>query len=68
MHFANAFKHSAPWVGLPSQHPFTEVMDVLDSNRVGVVHGVYVPVYKQLTAMISNLGKPYKMHLCIPNV
>lgn len=67
-HFANAFKHSAPWVGLPNQHPRTEVMDVHDSNRVGVVYGVCVPVYKKLKAMISILGKPYKMCLGFPNV
>lgn len=65
MHFVNAFKHSAPWVGLPNQHPFTEVMGVLDSNRVGVVHGVCVSVYKQLTAMISNLGKPIAKCICV---
>lgn len=67
-HFANGFKHSAPWVGLPNQHIRSEVMDVYDSNKVGIVYGVCVPIYNKLMAMIKTLGKPYAARYNFPNV
>ena len=43
-------------------------MDVHDSNRVGGVFGVCVPIYNKLAAMISKLGQLYQMRLGFPGV
>lgn len=67
-HFANSFKHSAPWVGAASRHPVTGRADIYDEDRVGIIYVVCVPVYKKACAMLSLLGDVYNQPVGMPGV
>ena len=66
--FANKVKHTQPWIGIISQGQPHYMNDIYDSEGVGLLRGILVPIYYQVRSIVSRLGGTYGQPIDLPHV